>query len=121
MIETKSRLLRSVIIFFIMTCLVITASACQKTSSTSSYQPRFTEMQVGGLVESVLMASGDVRLYMLARDGSFDAELDVSRKQWIVTYWTAEEMQRNKSAGRIVNTGSVFIVDDITGKVLNPP
>lgn len=74
--------------------------------------PSLTSTQAMGLVAASLRAAAS----LIVRDsaGYFKAEFNYSSRQWVVTVWKTKEDSEKY-------LGDVYIVDDATGKVLNPP
>ncbi len=73
--------------------------------------PNLTATQALGIVGSALLASTPQTQQMSCW---FKTEFNYSNRQWMVTAWASEEDSKKYY-------GSVYIVDDATGKVLNPP
>jgi len=77
----------------------------------SNAAPNLTVQQAQGIVASAIRASTPV---VRAPAGCFKAEFNYSSRQWIVTVWASEENSKKY-------LGYVYIVDDATGKLINPP
>jgi hypothetical protein len=76
-----------------------------------TYTPNLTRSDAQGIVYSAIKASTPA---IQQSAGWMGAEFNTSTRQWHVTVWKSEE--DSKKYG-----GAVYIVDDATGKLLNPP
>jgi len=88
--------------------LLFAFTACASPTETP---PNFTAQQAIGIVAAATEASTPT---IRASSRWFSSEFNYSTRQWMVTVWASEE--DSKKYG-----GTVYIVDDATGKVLNPP
>ncbi|MGA7677700.1 MAG: hypothetical protein WCA51_04915 [Dehalococcoidia bacterium] len=78
---------------------------------TSTSPPNLTGQQAMGVV----IAATEASTYTIRQSsGWYKADFNFSTRQWMVTVWASEEDSKKYA-------GCVYIVDDATGKVLNPP
>jgi hypothetical protein len=73
--------------------------------------PKLTAQQAQGVVVSAIYTS---TVAIQQRSHYYEVEFNYSTRQWMVTTWSSEEASKQFA-------GSVYIVDDATGKLLNPP
>lgn len=73
--------------------------------------PNFTASQAMGVVVSAINASTPT---IQRESGWFETKFNSSTRQWITTVWSSENASKEYA-------GAVYIVDDATGKLLNPP
>ena len=73
--------------------------------------PHLTAQQAQGVVISAIHTSTEA---IQQRSLYYQEEFNYSARQWMVTVWSSEEDSKQYA-------GAVYIVDDATGKVLNPP
>jgi hypothetical protein len=102
------------ILIVVVTAMTVACSHPRETT-TVRYQPRLTVTQAKGLVVSALTNSGKGTLILLGQDGYFEWEFNQDTRQWIITVWADKSLHDGK------HIGNVYLVDDATGKVLNPP
>jgi len=79
------------------------------TPTQRASTPSLTASQAMGLVSTSLNAS-----VLRGPAHWFKAEFNYTKRQWVVTVWNTKEDSEKY-------LGDVYIVDDATGKVLNPP
>jgi hypothetical protein len=96
--------------------LLFTLTACASPAATpppkaSTSPPNLTAQQAQGIVVSAIQAST-----LIIRQSScyFKTDFNYSNRQWMVTVWASEENSK-------IYAGAVYIVDDATAKLLNPP
>ncbi len=81
------------------------------TPPPNTSPPNLTAQQAQGVVISAIHTS---TVAIQQRSQYYREEFNYSTRQWMVTVWSSEEDSKQYA-------GSVYIVDDATGKVLNPP
>ena len=96
------------LLFILTACASPMATPPPKTSTSP---PNVTDQQAMGVVIAAIEASTPT---IRQSSGYYKVDFNYSTRQWMVTVW-ASEGNSKKYAGR------VYIVDDATGKVLNPP
>lgn len=110
---------RNAIIAIIVAAVVlITGDSCVQRVSEKYVEPipktyslNFTAQQAIGIVVSAINASTPT---IRASSGYYSAQFNSSSRQWRVTVWKSEEDSKKCA-------GATYIVDDVTGKILNPP
>lgn len=73
--------------------------------------PNLTASQAMGVVAAAIGASTPT---VRASAGWFEGKFNYSSRQWMVEVWSSENASKQY-------LGHVYIIDDATGKVLNPP
>ena len=108
----------AIIAIVVAVVVLITGGSCaQKVSEEyvepmpKTYSANLNYEQAIGIVISAINASTPT---IRASSGYCFAKFDSSSRQWYVTVWKSEEDSKKYA-------GAVYIVDDITGKILNPP
>jgi len=97
------------LIFVLTACAGSTATPLPKSGTSP---PNLTAAQAEGIVASAIRASTpDVQRSAVC----FDSAFNYSNRQWMVTVWPSNEDESKQYLGY------VYVVDDATGKLLNPP
>ena len=99
-----------VLLFVFTSCTNSTATPTPKTY-TPPTAPNLTAQQAIGVVVAAIQASTPA---VRASSGWFEAKFNYSSRQWTVEVWASENASKEYA-------GAVYIVDDATGKVINPP
>lgn len=73
--------------------------------------PNLTAQQAQGIVVSAIYTS---TVAIQRRSLYYQEAFNYSTRQWMVSVWSSEENSK-------IYAASVYIVDDATGKLLNPP
>lgn len=94
------------VLFVLAACA--TATPPPKTSTSP---PNLTAQQAQGIVIAAVNASTPT---IQQSSHWYKADFNFSTRQWMVTVWASEADSKQYA-------GSVYIVDDATGKLLNPP
>ena len=101
-------------LFFIVPNLFDNSSQNQPpvyTPPTPPTPPNLTASQAMGVVAAAIRASTPT---VRASAGWYEGKFNYSSRQWMVEVWSSENASKQY-------LGHVYIVDDATGKVLNPP
>ena len=100
-------------VLFLAVLMVISVEPvrCAVDRVQKTWAPNLTAQQAQGIVVSAIHTSTEA---IQQRSNWYRAEFNYSTRQWMITVWATEEDSKQYA-------GAVYIVDDATGKLLNPP
>ena len=100
-------------VLFLAVLIVISVQPvrCALDRVQKTWAPNLTAQQAQGVVISAINTS---TVAIQERAHYYRTEFNYTTRQWMVTAWPSEEDSKQYA-------GAVYIVDDATGKLLNPP
>ena len=91
--------------------VTVISIASPRATTSQIYFPNYTAQQAIGIVQAAIFGSV---LSVRNQSGYYQSAFNYNTRQWIITTWAQQQWST-------VYPGSVYLVDDATGKLLNPP